>query len=162
MTEKVTLPFAIHTAIFLPLHLPCRAIQSSSLMVGKLMMHSCQSNSRAIRDGSHGRYLVVFVVILVDEIKYHTLFRFVFSSHNASEKQNVSVCMVIISHKFSIVKRLVKIFVSVYFKKTSPRSISERGLLLLYIEFENTFCPTEPRRNICIEPFHNGWYICRS
>ena len=33
MTEKVTLPFAIHTAIFLLLYLPCRAIQSSSLMV---------------------------------------------------------------------------------------------------------------------------------
>ncbi len=38
VTEKVTLPFAIHTAIFLPLHLPCSAMQSSSLTVGKSMM----------------------------------------------------------------------------------------------------------------------------
>ena len=38
VTEKATLPFAIHTAIFLPLHLPCRAMQSSSLMVGRSMM----------------------------------------------------------------------------------------------------------------------------
>ena len=44
-------------------------------------------------------------------------FRFVGkSSHNASGKQNVSVCRVIISHKFSILKRLVRIYVSLFSK----------------------------------------------
>ena len=78
-----------------------------------ITMHGCQSNSRSLRDGSHGRNLVIFVVILVNEIKYHTLFRFVFSSHNTSKKQIVSVCRAIIPHYFPVVKRLVKIFVSV-------------------------------------------------
>ena len=43
-----------------------------------------------------------------------------------------------------------------------PRSFTERGQFLLYVEFENLFCPAKPSRNIAIKPLHNLWDICRS
>ena len=73
----------------------------------QITMHSCQSNSRALRDSSHGRNLVIFVVILVDEIKHHTLFRFVLSSHNAPRN---NLFPYVEGLKFSISKRFVSLF----------------------------------------------------